>query len=71
MFVPEGFANGFITLVDDTDVHYQMGRFYEPEAARGFRWDDPAIGIAWPLRPVVISVRDATYPDLDGAEGLA
>jgi dTDP-4-dehydrorhamnose 3,5-epimerase len=70
VFVPEGFANGFITLVDDTDVHYQMGQFYEPEAARGFRWDDPAVGIDWPRRPAVISDRDATFPDLGGAAGL-
>ena len=63
--MPEGFAHGFITLVDDTDVSYQMGAFYEPEAARGVRWDDPAFGIDWPRRPDVISDRDATYPDFE------
>jgi dTDP-4-dehydrorhamnose 3,5-epimerase len=67
LFVPEGFATGYLTLVDDTEVGYQMGRSYAPDAARGFRWDDPAVGIRWPRRPVVISTRDATYPDLDDA----
>jgi dTDP-4-dehydrorhamnose 3,5-epimerase len=67
LFVPEGFAHGFVTLVDDTDVEYQMGAFYAPEAARGLRWDDPAIGVEWPRPPTVISSRDATYPDFDPA----
>ena len=67
LFVPEGFAHGFVTLADDTDVHYHMGRFYEGAAARGFRWDDPRFGIRWPLSPAVLSDRDATYPDFDPA----
>jgi dTDP-4-dehydrorhamnose 3,5-epimerase len=67
LFVPEGFAHGFVTLVDDTDVEYQMGAVYAPEAARGLRWDDPAIGVEWPRQPTVISPRDATYPDFDPA----
>jgi dTDP-4-dehydrorhamnose 3,5-epimerase len=67
LFVPEGFAHGFLTLVDETDVEYQMGAFYAPEAARGLRWDDPAIGVEWPREPMVMSPRDATYPDFDPA----
>jgi dTDP-4-dehydrorhamnose 3,5-epimerase len=67
LFVPEGLAHGFLTLVDETDVEYQMGAFYAPEAARGLRWDDPAIGVEWPREPVVMSPRDATYPDFDPA----
>jgi dTDP-4-dehydrorhamnose 3,5-epimerase len=67
LFVPEGFAHGFLTLVDETDVEYQMSAFYVPEAARGLRWNDPAIGIDWPREPVVISPRDATYRDFDRA----
>ncbi len=59
LFVPEGFAHGFLTLADDTDVDYQMGAFYAPDAARGVRWDDPAFGVEWPRQPVVISPRDA------------
>lgn len=65
LFVPSGFAHGFITLEDLTDVYYHMSDFFRPDAARGFRWDDPAVGIDWPLQPVVISERDANYPDLD------
>ena len=45
LFVPAGFAHGFLTLADDTDVYYHMGAFYVPAAARGLRWDDPAFGI--------------------------
>lgn len=63
LYVPEGFAHGFLTLVDTTDVAYQMGAFYRPDAARGVRWNDPAFGIRWPRQPTVISERDATYPD--------
>ena len=64
LYIPEGFAHGFITLEDGTEVSYQMGEFYDPSAARGIRWDDPAIGIGWPRRPAVISTRDAGYPDI-------
>ena len=68
LFVPEGFAHGFLTLVDDTDVEYQMGDFYTPEAARGVRWNDPAFGIEWPRRTGRSSPpRDASYPDFDPA----
>jgi dTDP-4-dehydrorhamnose 3,5-epimerase len=65
LFVPEGFAHGFLTLVDSTDVEYQMGSSYQPDAARGLRWDDPEFGVVWPHEPVVISRRDAEYPDFD------
>ena len=63
LYVPEGFAHGFITLEDDTDVFYQMSEFHTPAYARGFRWNDPAFGIEWPLTPGAISERDAGYPD--------
>jgi len=65
LFVPEGFAHGFVTLRDATDVFYQMGRAHVPGAARGLRWDDPRIGIRWPRPPAVISERDRTWPDFD------
>jgi dTDP-4-dehydrorhamnose 3,5-epimerase len=67
LFVPEGFAHGFITLADDTDVWYHMGRAHEAGAGIGFRWDDPAFGIAWPAEPTLLSERDRTYPDFDPA----
>jgi dTDP-4-dehydrorhamnose 3,5-epimerase len=64
LFVPKGFAHGFLTLADQTDVYYHMSEMFSPDAARGFRWDDPAFGIHWPAPPSVISERDATYPDV-------
>ena len=63
LFVPAGFAHGFITLVDDTDVVYQMSRLYEAGAGRGFRWNDASFGLRWPREVVVIAQRDASYPD--------
>ena len=63
LYVPEGFAHGFLTLEDDTEVFYQMSGFYAPQAARGFRWNDPAFEIEWPEPMRVISDRDRTYPD--------
>ena len=63
LYVPEGFAHGFLTLEDHTEVFYQMSEFYVPGAARGFRWDDPAFAIDWPAPVSVISERDAAYPD--------
>jgi dTDP-4-dehydrorhamnose 3,5-epimerase len=71
IYVPEGFAHGFLTLVDESEVFYQMSEFYHPDAARGVRWDDPAFGIAWPARPAVISDRDAAYQDFDGSKGVS
>lgn len=63
VYVPEGVAHGFISLTDNTEVLYQISTFYEPAAARGVRWNDPAFGIQWPRHPRVLSVRDSTYPD--------
>jgi dTDP-4-dehydrorhamnose 3,5-epimerase len=64
LFVPEGFAHGFVTLEDGTEVTYQMSEFYRPGAAMGIRWNDPALGVRWPFDPVVISERDQGYPDI-------
>jgi dTDP-4-dehydrorhamnose 3,5-epimerase len=64
-YVPEGFAQGYQTLEDDTEVLYQMSCHYVPEAARGVRWDDPALRIDWPSAPErMISERDRSWPDL-------
>lgn len=54
LYVPDEFAHGFQTLTDNTEVFYQMSEFYHAECSRGIRWDDPAIGIAWPLQDQVI-----------------
>ena len=65
LYVPEGFAHGFLTLEDNVEVFYQMSEFYSPEHARGVRWNDPAFGIAWPLNPSIISERDRNYSDFN------
>jgi len=63
VFIPEGCAHGFLTLEDDTDILYQMGRAFVEGRARGVRWNDPAFAISWPAAPTVIAPRDAGYPD--------
>jgi len=63
LFVPEGFGQGFQTLTDDTELTYQVSQFYSPEHGRGFRHDDPAFAIDWPLPVSVISEKDRTWPD--------
>ncbi len=67
LFSPVGFAHGFQTLTDGCEVHYQMSAVYEPAAASGLRYDDPALGIAWPLPVTSISPRDAAWPLLAAA----
>jgi dTDP-4-dehydrorhamnose 3,5-epimerase len=62
LYVPPGFAHGFQALEDDTEVGYQMSEYYEPGHDRGFRWDDPEVGIAWPLAVSAISERDRSLP---------
>jgi dTDP-4-dehydrorhamnose 3,5-epimerase len=63
LYVPEGCAHGFLTLADDSEVHYQISQAYAPEAARGVRWNDPVFAIRWPGEAVVINERDGSYPD--------
>lgn len=66
LYVPPGFAHGFQTLTDNTEVFYQMSEFYHPESADGVRWDDPAFGIEWPSAAErVISDADRTRPNFD------
>ncbi len=67
-YVPEGFAHGFQTLEDETEVFYQVSAYYHQESARGVRWDDPAFGIDWPLEISVISERDRSHPFLDATQ---
>jgi dTDP-4-dehydrorhamnose 3,5-epimerase len=63
LYIPEGFAHGFQTLADDTEVFYQMSEFYHPESARGIRWNDPALKIVWPFPDPILSPRDKNYID--------
>jgi dTDP-4-dehydrorhamnose 3,5-epimerase len=65
ILIPEGCAHGFQTLEDNTALIYHHTAFYKPEAYGGVRFDDPAIGIAWPLPPVNITMKDQTYPLID------
>ncbi|MGZ0653998.1 dTDP-4-dehydrorhamnose 3,5-epimerase [Coraliomargarita sp. W4R53] len=62
LFVPRGFAHGFMTLKDNTEMLYMVSEFYTPEVESGLRHDDPAFGINWPLPVSVISAKDAIWP---------
>lgn len=66
LYVPEGFAHGFITLTDGAEVVYQVSQFYSPGFERGICHDDPAIGIEWPLDVSVISDKDENWPPFCG-----
>ncbi len=65
MYVPKGFAHGFVTLEDDTEAFYLVSAYYAPEFERGIRWNDPKFGIEWPIEPVIISDKDRNHPDFD------
>jgi dTDP-4-dehydrorhamnose 3,5-epimerase len=65
MYVPRGFAHAFITLTDDVETIYFVSSAYSPDNERGLRWNDPALGIPWPIAPVEISEKDRNWPDLD------
>ncbi|MEO7166357.1 MAG: dTDP-4-dehydrorhamnose 3,5-epimerase family protein [Spartobacteria bacterium] len=62
LYVPETFAHGFQTLANNTEVEYQMSEYYAPEQAAGFRYDDPAFGLRWPLPVSIISEQDLAWP---------
>ena len=62
IYIPQGFAHGFQTLVEKSEILYFMSEFYHAESARGLRWDDPALAITWPLGNPVISDKDRSYP---------
>lgn len=63
IYAPEGFALGFQTLENNTELIYQMSQFYSPEFQRGIKWNDTYFDIKWPLKMTVISNRDTTFPD--------
>ncbi len=62
LYAPEGFAHGYQTLIDNTEIYYQTTQLYAPEFATGVRFDDPAFGIAWPLPIALISNQDRVWP---------
>ena len=61
LYIPKGFAHGFQTMENDSEVFYQMSEYFMPEYASGVRWDDPAFKIVWPLPISIISKKDLTY----------
>jgi dTDP-4-dehydrorhamnose 3,5-epimerase len=63
LYIPEGFAHGFQTLEDHTEVFYQMSEMYVQKSVRGVRWNDPVFGIQWPSDERIISDRDQHFPD--------
>ena len=65
LYIPEGFAHGFLTLTDNVEVFYQMSAFYAPDSAKGVRWDDAAFNIEWPHKIRLVSERDRYYPDFN------
>jgi dTDP-4-dehydrorhamnose 3,5-epimerase len=62
LYIPKGFAHGFQAVTDNAEVLYRISAFYEPKAGAGYRYDDPAFGIAWPLPVAIISERDLSWP---------
>jgi dTDP-4-dehydrorhamnose 3,5-epimerase len=70
-YVPEGFAHGYQTLEDDSEVLYQMSEVFHPECAKGAKWDDPAFAITWPdTTSPIVSLRDQSYALVSNQEGL-
>ena len=63
LYIPKGFAHGFLTLAPCCELLYRISAFYVPGASGGVRWNDPAFGIRWPALPQVISERDTAYQD--------
>jgi dTDP-4-dehydrorhamnose 3,5-epimerase len=68
LYVPKGFAHGFQTLEDDTEVFYQMSQIYAPEYSHGVRWDDPLFSIVWPDAERTISSKDQQYKNADPSQ---
>jgi dTDP-4-dehydrorhamnose 3,5-epimerase len=63
MYAPRGFAHGYITLADNTELTYLTSAFYAPDGERCVRWNDPHFAIAWPAKPEIISAKDRAQPD--------
>lgn len=65
MYIPRGFAHGFLTLTDNTEIIYLVSEYYSQEHERGIRWNDRAFNLPWPFEPRVISDRDRSHPDFE------
>ena len=71
LYIPEGFAHGFITLEDDTEVSYQISEFYKPGYEKGLLWNDAFFNISWPMKPVVMSEKDKNYPSFQPEKSIS
>jgi dTDP-4-dehydrorhamnose 3,5-epimerase len=69
LFLPAGFAHGFCVLDDIADVHYRLSSYYDPATEAGFKWDDPEVGVEWPISDPQVSDRDSSAPLLSEIEG--
>lgn len=65
LYVPEGFAHGYITLTDDTQLLYLMSNFYQTDSVCGLHWNDEKINITWPHKPKILSDNDANLPNFE------
>ncbi len=65
LYVPEGFGHGYVTLEADTELIYQTTARYHPPSAGGVRWDDPALDVAWPVEPELVSAADRSWPSIE------
>ncbi|SHE67188.1 dTDP-4-dehydrorhamnose 3,5-epimerase [Schwartzia succinivorans] len=70
IFIPRGFAHGFITLTDNVEVQYKADNYYAPECDGNIRWNDPQIGIDWELEPIILSDKDEKAPLLSERTNL-
>ncbi|MDG6921184.1 MAG: dTDP-4-dehydrorhamnose 3,5-epimerase [Nitrososphaerota archaeon] len=68
LFVPRGFAHGFLSLEDGTEVEYLVDSEYHKESERGVKWNDPKIGVEWPIKSPTLSEKDTKWPALDRAD---
>lgn len=70
MYAPRGFAHGFLSLTDEVEVIYMSSASYAPDSERGVRFDDPMVGIAWPIPPTEVSDKDRAWPDLTVGQAI-
>ena len=68
LLVPKGFAHGYCTLENDTEVQYKVDNWYSPEHDRGIAWNDPILNITWPVENPILSIKDQKHPTLEKAE---
>lgn len=71
LYVPEGFAHGYQTLAEDSEVFYMVTQFYAPEHERGIRWNDPLFRIQWPIENPIVSPKDIRHPDFRALTDLS